>query len=78
VAAGCRNLLAAILLQALKDEALDGWPRRDWPWTYLHPRAELDAFWRSEWFESICDWLDLDADRVRQVAKAVRDGRRNT
>ena len=76
VAQGCRNLLARILQQALKDETLQGFPRRDWPWSDLHPRIELDSFWRSEWFHEICEWLDIQPDNVLQLAEeARRNGR---
>lgn len=78
IAQGCRHLLARIIYQALKDERLNGKPQRDWPWLDWHPRSELDAFWQSQWFKSICELLDIEAEDVLQLAaKARRNGRQN-
>ena len=76
IASNCRHLLARILYQALRDEKLDRRPQRGWPWENWHPRLELDAFWQSEWFEGICEWLDIQPGSVVELArKARRNGR---
>jgi hypothetical protein len=72
VAQCCRHLLARIIYQALKDEGLEGRPKRDWPWEDWHPRSELDTFWQGEWFASICDWLDIEPEGVLQLAAEAR------
>ena len=65
-AEGCRRLLAAILKRAVLDANLTERPDRStWPWSGWHPADELQAFCQSDWFTSLCLWLDLDADKVR-------------
>ena len=74
---GCRRLLAAILKQAVKDATLARKPDRStWPWPGLPVQDELHAFWQSCWFESICQWLDLDPNRVRRWAAENGNGHR--
>jgi len=72
---GCRRLLAAILKHAVQDAALaEEPPRSTWPWPGWHPQDELQTFCQSDWFESLCLWLDLDIDRVRTHIQDASNG----
>lgn len=79
--AGCRNLWAAVLRRAISDMAyadsksskgaLTG-SERD-KLQRIHAADSPESFFRSEWFEEICRYLELSAGRVRDV---VLDPRR--
>jgi hypothetical protein len=73
LAQGYRRLAAAVLVQALEDELAGGVCARWLP--RLATLHELATFWSSEWLEALCEWLDLEPAKVRQLVSEVRDGR---
>lgn len=39
-----------------------------------HLRKEAEVFFKGEWFESLCELIELDPDYVRRKIKIIREG----
>ncbi len=59
-----KMLALAIIGQALKD----------WRWGPPEAWDELRSFFTSEWFQTLCDWAELDMPRVLARIRKLRPG----